>query len=62
MRTLLRLMVMALLVVVVLFASFAAGFGLNYYNVQNQPQTVVPKDFGLFWDAPVPHNKVMPGG
>jgi carboxyl-terminal processing protease len=51
MRTLLRLMVMALLVVVVLFASFAAGFGLNYYNVQNQPQTVVPKDFGLFWDA-----------
>ncbi len=51
MRTVLRIMVMALLVVLVLFASFTAGFGLNYYNVQNQPQTQVPKDFGLFWDA-----------
>ena len=51
MRTCLRLLVMTLLVAVVLFGSFTAGFGLNYYNVQNQPQTVVPKDFGLFWDA-----------
>ncbi|HEX7587583.1 MAG TPA: S41 family peptidase [Anaerolineae bacterium] len=51
MRTLLKLLVMTLLVVLVLFASFTAGFGLNYYNVQNQPQTIVPKDFGLFWDS-----------
>ncbi len=51
MRAVLRLIVMVVLVIVVLFAAFTAGFGLNYYLVQNQPTTQVPKNFPLFWEA-----------
>jgi carboxyl-terminal processing protease len=51
MRFALRVAVMVLLVGVVMFAAFTAGFGLNYYQVQTQPPTQVPKNFGLFWDA-----------
>ena len=51
MRFVLRVAVMVLLIGLVMFAAFSAGFGLNYYQVQTQPATQVPKNFGLFWDA-----------
>jgi carboxyl-terminal processing protease len=51
MRTVLRVIIGVLLAGLVMFAAFTAGFGLNYYQVQNQPVTQVPKNFGLFWDA-----------
>ena len=37
MRVVIRVAVMVLLVGVVLFSAFTAGFGLNYYQVQTQP-------------------------
>jgi carboxyl-terminal processing protease len=49
----LKLFLMLLVGLAVLLIAFAAGFGLNYYNVQNQPQTTVPKNFALMresWD------------
>jgi carboxyl-terminal processing protease len=42
---------MVLLATLVLFAAFTAGFGLNYYLVQNQPPTQIPKNFPIFWEA-----------
>jgi carboxyl-terminal processing protease len=52
MRSVLRLLIMVLLAALVMFAAFAAGFGVNYYVVNTQTLSVeVPKNFGLFWEA-----------
>lgn len=52
MRTVLRLMVMALLTLLIMFAAFGAGFMVNLYQVRTQNITVeVPKNFGVFWEA-----------
>ncbi len=51
MRAVLKIAVMVLLAVLVMFAAFAAGFGLNYYQVASQPTTEVPRNFGIFWEA-----------
>ncbi len=51
MRAVLRLTLMVLLAALVLFVAFTAGFGLNYYAVQTQPTTQIPKSFPLFWEA-----------
>jgi carboxyl-terminal processing protease len=51
MRAVLRLTIMLLLVAIVMFSGYAAGFGLNYFLVQSQPPTEIPKNFGLFWEA-----------
>jgi len=44
-------MILVLLAMLVTFASFGAGFGLNYYLVQTQPPTQIPKNFPIFWEA-----------
>ena len=51
MRSVLRGLAVALLALLVLFAAFSAGFGLNYYQVKTQPATNVPQKFSLFWEA-----------
>lgn len=51
MRAVLRLVAITLLAVLVLFFAFSAGFGLNYYQVQSQPTTDIPRTFNLFWEA-----------
>jgi carboxyl-terminal processing protease len=51
MRTVLRLTVILLLTALVLFTAYLSGFGVNYYLVKTQPQTEIPRNFGLFWEA-----------
>jgi len=52
MRNFLRLLAIGLLVIVILFGAFVAGFGLNYYQVKTQTISVdVPRNFGVFWEA-----------
>ncbi|MBI5301162.1 MAG: S41 family peptidase [Chloroflexi bacterium] len=52
MRTFLRLVVLLLLVGLVLFVAFFAGFGMNYYQVRTQPApSDIPSSFKLFWEA-----------
>lgn len=68
----LKLLLMMLIGAIVLLVAFGAGFGLNYYRVQSQPQTAVPKNFALMresWDivkgefySPVPEPKELVHG
>lgn len=52
MRAVLRILIMLLLVALVIFGAFAAGFVANLYQVRTQNVSVeVPKNFGLFWEA-----------
>jgi len=52
MRNVLRLLAIGLLVIVILFGAFVAGFGLNYYQVKTQTISVdVPRNLGVFWEA-----------
>ncbi len=52
MRTVLRVLVLLLLVGLVMFVAFFAGFGLNYFQARTQPvSTDVPANFKLFWEA-----------
>ena len=52
MRNFLRLLAIGLLVLVIMFGAFVAGFGLNYYQVKSQTISVdIPRNLGVFWEA-----------
>ena len=52
MRAVLRLLIIMLLAGLLVVTAFAAGFGVNYYLARTQNvSTVVPSNFGLFWEA-----------
>ena len=52
MRTLLRILIVFLLVVIVAIAMFTAGYLVNLYTVRTQAVDVqVPQKFNLFWEA-----------
>lgn len=68
----LKIFLLMLIALIVLLVAFGAGFGLNYYLVQSQPATQVPKNFALMresWDiirgefySPIPDPKVLMHG
>lgn len=52
MRTVLRLIIIVLLAGLLMVGAYAAGFGVNYYLTRTQNvATVIPGNFGLFWEA-----------
>ncbi len=52
MRNLLRLLAIGMLIIVILFGAFVAGFGLNYYQVKTQTISVdIPRNVGILWEA-----------
>lgn len=52
MRVILRIIIIFLLAGILVVTAFVAGFGVNYYGIQNQSvSTTVPGNFGLFWEA-----------
>ncbi|MBI4788709.1 MAG: S41 family peptidase [Chloroflexi bacterium] len=52
MRALLRVAILFLLTAFLVVMAFMVGFGVNYYTVRTQNvATVVPSNFGLFWEA-----------
>jgi carboxyl-terminal processing protease len=52
MRPILRLTMTLILTGLVLTTAFVAGFGVNYYVTQTQASSsVIPGNFGIFWEA-----------
>lgn len=52
MRKVLGFLAIALLLLVIIFSAFVAGFGLNYYQVKTQTISVdMPRNLGVFWEA-----------
>ncbi len=52
MRTLLRLMIMALAALLLMVVAYLVGFGVNYYRGHvSTASAEVPTNFGIFWEA-----------